>query len=130
VHAFPYDPNLPIRGRYLSLRLEVEPDGVLRDGQQVTLRVVDGKLTAEAGSEYGFGEETLYIRVGNMPPFPRYSLAEPVLYFIPENAADPSRPTKGEELWVEVTIPRKGPPRPIRLGIKKGDGPITPLALD
>ena len=30
------------------------------------------------------------------------------------------------EIWAEVTIPRKGPPRPIRLGIKK-DGQITPV---
>jgi hypothetical protein len=40
-----------------------------------------------------------------------------------------SRRQEGEELWVEVTIPKKGPPRPIRLGVKKGDGAIIPLAL-
>jgi hypothetical protein len=35
----------------------------------------------------------------------------------------------GEELWVEVTLPRRGPPRPIRLAVKK-DGVLTPLDLD
>jgi len=33
-----------------------------------------------------------------------------------------------EELWVEVTVPRRGPPRPLRLGVKK-DGTLTPLDL-
>jgi hypothetical protein len=31
--------------------------------------------------------------------------------------------------WAEVTIPKKGLPRPIRLGMKKGDGAIIPLEL-
>jgi hypothetical protein len=29
-------------------------------------------------------------------------------------------------LWAEVTIPRKGPPRPIRLGVKR-NGRIQPV---
>jgi hypothetical protein len=33
---------------------------------------------------------------------------------------------KEVEVWAEVTLPRRGPPRPIRLGIKK-DGVVTPL---
>jgi hypothetical protein len=56
-------------------------------------------------------------------------LDKPVAFFIPENIPDPSRRQPGEELWVEVTIPRKGPPRPIRLGVKQGDSPIVPLDL-
>jgi hypothetical protein len=54
-------------------------------------------------------------------------LSKPVPFFIPEHIPDPSRRAPGEELWVEVTIPEKGPPRPIRLGVKKGSGPIVPL---
>jgi len=46
-----------------------------------------------------------------------------------ERIHDPSIRTATKELWGEVTIPKKGPPRPIRLGVKKGDGPITPLEL-
>jgi len=34
----------------------------------------------------------------------------------------------GEEMWVEVTVPAKGPPRPLRVGIKK-DGVITPMVF-
>ncbi|MCZ6514734.1 MAG: hypothetical protein O6850_02600 [Acidobacteria bacterium] len=33
------------------------------------------------------------------------------------------------QLWAEVTLPRQGPPRPIRLGVKK-EGLLTPLDLD
>lgn len=50
-------------------------------------------------------------------------------YFLPEHSPDPSRRPQGEELWMEATIPRKGPPRPIRLGVKKG-GVLTPLPAD
>ena len=52
-------------------------------------------------------------------------LDEGLAYFIPERAADPSRRPDGEELWVEVTVPRAGLPRPIQLGIKR-NGTITP----
>jgi len=56
-------------------------------------------------------------------------LAEPVAFFIPEHIPDPSRHQQGEELWAEVTIPKKSLPRPIRLGVKKGNVPIVPLEL-
>jgi hypothetical protein len=52
-----------------------------------------------------------------------------VAFFIPEHADDPSRRAAGEELWAEVTMPRRGRPRPIRLGVKKSDGTLTPLAF-
>jgi hypothetical protein len=52
-----------------------------------------------------------------------------VAFFISEHIPDPSRRQPGEELWVEVTIPKKGPPRPIRLGVKQGDSPIVPIKL-
>jgi hypothetical protein len=81
VRALPYDPSLPIRGRYVRLRVEAP------------------------GTSTG-----------------------PVAFFIPEHVPDPSRRAPGEELWVEVTVPKKGPPRPIRLGVKK-NGVLTPLAL-
>jgi len=56
------------------------------------------------------------------------ALSEPVAYFLPEHAVDPSRRPQGEELWVEVTVPKKGPPRPIRLAVKRGDK-FTPLEI-
>jgi hypothetical protein len=52
------------------------------------------------------------------------------LYFIPEHAkvAWPQANT-GEELWMEATIPKSGPPRPIRLATKK-NGVLTPLSVN
>jgi len=56
-------------------------------------------------------------------------LEQPLAYFIPEHGPDPSIRPPGEELWVEVTLPKHGAPRPIRLGIKKA-GALTVLDLD
>jgi hypothetical protein len=55
-------------------------------------------------------------------------LAEAVAYFIPEHAADPTRLQQGEELWAEVSVPASGPPRPIRLGIRR-NGALTPIEV-
>lgn len=76
VHVLPVDPDSPLRGRY------------------VRLRVKDSN--------------------------------ERLAFFIPEHIPDPSIRAADEELWAEVTLPRKGPPRPIRLAVKK-DGVLTPL---
>jgi hypothetical protein len=92
VKTLPYDPNLPIRGRYLSL----------------TLAPVTGA-----------------------PYFDRTS-NQRVVYFVTEHQTEVDsfrfRPN-APELWAEVTIPRKGPPRPIRLGIQQ-DGQIQPVPVN
>jgi len=72
-----------------------------------------------------FGAEG--VRVTRLRP-DRTALSEPVAFFIPAHVVDPSRRPPGEELWVEVSVPKEGPPRPVRLGVKK-DGVITPLPL-
>jgi hypothetical protein len=51
---------------------------------------------------------------------------EPIAFFIPEHVPDPSIRARDEEFWVEVTVPKKGPPRPIRLAVIK-NGVFTPL---
>ena len=56
-------------------------------------------------------------------------LQDPLTYFIPEHVPDPSHRWQAGALWVEVSVPAKGPPRPIRLGVKK-DGVLTPLDLN
>jgi uncharacterized membrane-anchored protein len=53
---------------------------------------------------------------------------QPVLYFLPEHAENPMQMARGGELWAEVTVPKKGPPRPIRLAVKKGKS-FTPLDI-
>jgi hypothetical protein len=146
--AVPYDPSLPIRGRYVSLQLEVDAPDIsapaVPDSQRwsafgehvpTALAAENGRLVARRDPQatpvdaYREGPNAVVFRIG--PDGSKFAvLANPVLYFIPEHVQDPSRRPPGEELWVEVTLPKKGPPRPIRLGVKKGDGPVTPLALD
>jgi hypothetical protein len=138
----PFDPDLPIRGRYVSLQLIVDARGVnesLTGAKRqaptaVTLRPDNDRLIAESiprvrNNESGalFVANDLHIRFIERRGEEFAVLDQPVAFFIPEHMKDPSLRAEGEELWVEVTIPRKGPPRPIQLGIKKGDGPITPL---
>ena len=134
----PYDPNLPIRGRYISLQLVVEGRGiqepkqgtVWQPPQSVILRIEGERLVAEANpQERGYDPSDLHVQFIQRRGEKLAVLDQPVAFFIPEHITDQSFRPQGEELWVEVTIPKKGPPRPIRLGIKKGDGPIAPLEL-
>jgi hypothetical protein len=39
-------------------------------------------------------------------------------FFISEHASSPLPLKQGQELWIEVTLPPKGPPRPIQLAVK------------
>lgn len=134
--AAPYDPTLPIRGRYVSLQLVVDPRGIqeakqgpdAQPPQSVTLRVEAGRLVAEAKPlERAFDPSDLHVRFIHRQEQELVVLDEPVAFFIAEHMPDPSRRPAGENLWVEVTVPKKGLPRPIRLGVKKGEGPIVPL---
>ena len=52
----------------------------------------------------------------------------PVDFYIAETAANPAALKAGQELWIEVTVPPKGPPRPIQLALKDG-GAWKPLAF-
>jgi hypothetical protein len=92
VKTLPYDPSLPIRGRYLSLMLA--PDAGAPNLDRTSNHRVDFFV-------------------------PEHETQVDSLRFHP-NAA---------ELWAEVTIPHKGPPRPIRLGIKR-DGQIQPVQMN
>lgn len=138
----PYDPELPIRGRYVSLQLVVEPRGVKEivttpgpkwlPPQAVILRVENNRLVAlpdDDPNKIG-SPEAAHVRFIKRQEHKIAVLEQPVAFFIPEHVPDPSRRNPGEELWVEVTIPRKGPPRPIQLGVKKGDGQIMPLTFN
>lgn len=132
-----YDPDLPIRGRYLSVRLRVDVDRVYADThlpknnlgnfwgemRDIYLHTENGHLVASpAPRPTGLRVTRWRTRTGEAVA----ALSEPVAFFLPEHAVDPSRRKPGEELWVEVTVPAKGPPRPIRLAVKFGDM-FTPL---
>jgi len=126
--AAPYDPSLPIRGRYVSLRLEVEgPPGASPFWTPATLSARDGRLFAEPVS-FDSGVHVGDFRTNRWRVGEGWEIMEPVAFFIPENVPDPSFRPQGDQLWVEVSVPRRGPPRPIRLAVKK-DGVFTPLDL-
>jgi hypothetical protein len=132
-----YDPNLPIRGRYLSQQLRMPAEGFIYfDSKQqysnewylnrkwAYLEIRNGQLIAKSeGSGPG---EWIHLLKNNDDTLVALS-EESVLFFVPDNADLPAL-KPGQEMWVEVTIPVKGPPRPIRIGIKK-DGILSPLNL-
>ena len=116
--ATPVDPNLPVRGRYVSLRVQVETPAQPHEAiSRARLVIRDGRLAAE---RVGYWTGVIVDWPGQ--------IREPVAFFISEHVQDPSRIGSGEELWVEVSVPAQGPPRPLRLGVKK-DGVLTPLAM-
>ena len=105
----PVDPNLPFRGRYVSLRV-LAGRGNPEPGpgySRVRLYVENGRVLASKTEDRGEG--------ANVFPDQDVQLLEALAFFIPEHAEDPSRLKPGEELWVEVTVPPTGRPRPIRL---------------
>jgi hypothetical protein len=126
--TLPYDPSLPIRGRYVRLRLEVPLDSVpgttrAWDHIRVRLEARDDRLRGVPDTSAG-----RLVSIDSAWGVQRAALLQPVAFFIPEHVRDPSARSAGEELWAEVTVPAKGPPRPIRLGVRRGET-ITPLDL-
>lgn len=159
VKAAPVDPDLPIRGRYVSLQVEVPIEGAelpperprptgLEPGKpwpptweelRVRVKLVPGGEGLRAVALKGGLAESNPSTYDNNASIPHQMrrlpreqwiavLDDRLAFFIPEHVPDPSRRPAGEELWVEVTLPRKGPLRPIRLGVKK-DGVLNPLDL-
>ncbi len=154
-----YDPNLPIRGRYLSLQIEVNdsrsPEEVEKKFGSEIQAMENQQAHYNYRSMYDFGRECGFIAMRDAGPIAEFDqseawncdnlsfvrwktgsenrlrLTEPILFFISDTAKDPTRLSTGEELWVQATIPQKGPPRPIALGVKKaGEKDIRALGLD
>jgi hypothetical protein len=115
------DPDLPVRGRYLTLQLVVQapwfkaaPTSYVHN--EVRLEVESGVLVAhKSESNTGLSISSWSRR----PNGDAVYLDQSVAFFLPEHAEFPSI-KRGEELWAEVTIPKKGPPRPIQLALKRG----------
>jgi len=147
VRTVQVDPELPFRGRYLALRLAMDscslprgtadkdPVGTILDSQMMhdgtrlatwrwTVRPVarEGKLVAEVPPEGTRPELTQELRLWPGQPCERAALSESVDYFIGDKAKSPFPLKSGEELWVEVTVPPVGPPRPIQLAVSGTNG--------
>jgi hypothetical protein len=131
VETAPYDPDLPIRGRYVNIALLVESDRDVPDATlnrapnmfRARLEARGDRLVAVEDDENG----KHWVRSGRCGELNCWQLAEPLAYFIPEHAEDPSRQPRGVALWAEVTLPPTGAPRPVRLGVKRNEA-IEPIA--
>jgi uncharacterized membrane-anchored protein len=126
----PIDPDLPIRGRYVRLRIEGVPAADLSEqpySVPVVLSVQNETLMVARDPHPSGARVTArtVVRDGRQTA----QLDPPLAFFIPEHVSDPSIRAAGEELWVEVTLPKQGPPRPLQLGVKK-DGVLTPLVVE
>ena len=122
----PLDPQLPIRGRYLELQLAVPaPDLAAQGSSPIRLVALGDRLLARAAQQPG-DSDVLLARVEPGPRGMEAVLLEPLAFFLPQEAADPSQGPGPAPLWVEVTLPQRGPPRPIRLG-RQRNGAMVPL---
>jgi hypothetical protein len=124
----PYDPDLPIRGRYVNIALLVETARAPLPKEEEITQVFMGRLEVANGRLYAVEDENgrHWIASRRCGEAQCWQLMDSLAFFIPESVEDPSRRPAGESLWVEVTVPPTGAPRPIRLGVKKGDQ-LTPL---
>lgn len=124
----PFDPDLPIRGRYVRLRLEVPIAGMPEAPQAGEYR--RARLRTDGDRLQGVLEEQgpVRVRLDSAAGGIVAGVDEPVAFFIPEHVPDPSVRPAGEELWAEVTVPHQGPPRPIRLAVRREDA-LEPLEI-
>ena len=134
VEAAGVDPDLPIRGRYVALNLLFEPAAgtsvsldeqapmrgrlEMQDGRPVVATTPPWEPRLRRDAPRFTGIDTDHGR--------RWRTVESVAFFLPEHVPDPTRDARPGELWVEVTIPPGGAPRPIRLGLQR-DGRIEPI---
>jgi uncharacterized membrane-anchored protein len=153
--ASAYDPYMIMRGRYLSLRLTVDgcqstlpsalhavfprnsdgttkPSGFTVNWQgavyfRAKLKVEGNKLLAIRIPEADQSSKGVDVTAWPDSSCDEMRLDEPVDFYIAEHAKDPSWLKPGQELWMEVTVPPQGPPRPTQLALKD-NGAWKPLA--
>ena len=156
------DPELPMRGRYLSLRLTVDGcqstlpsatlatfprdvNGAVKPGPftlrsqtpqpvyfNANLKVENNRLVAvrAEGQENGPANDAAGEQIVALPGAPcnQMQLQSPTDFYVAEHAQSPLPLQPGQELWIEVTVPPNGPPRPLQLALKD-NGTWKPLAF-
>ena len=154
--AVAYDPSMVMRGRYISAQLHIDACGIRQptnDNRHSTRALPiefdeHGNLKQQSSSRYllvvlGAKNGRLVVQRFSDEEYERNrqevllkrdasDCAEAVLqqsvdFYISEKAQSPFPLSKGVELWVEVTVPPKGPPRPIGMAIKEKTGVWEPL---
>jgi len=114
------DPDLPVRGRYLTIRLQVQATWFTLDPKSYIRENVRLGVENQALVAYKSDKETgLSVSTWSNRRLDTTYLDQPVAFFLAEHAEVP-RLHPDDEIWAEVTIPKKGPPRPIQLALKKG----------
>ncbi len=143
VRATQYDPSQPLRGRYLALQLTIDACSLPRDAAHyqrfgppeglwtwdTVLSAQDGKLTAKLDAGPRSVSDLSRVTLPENRACNIGALGDPLEYFIPEHARTPFPLKSAQELWVEVTLPSEGPPRPIQLALADSFG-FHPLHLD
>jgi hypothetical protein len=124
VETAPYDPDMPIRGRYVNIALRVEADRAGIDAAR-SPDMFTARLEARDGRLFAVEDDNgkHWVRSARCGDAACWQLTAPLAYFIPEHAIDPSRTRDGAALWAEVTLPPTGAPRPIRLEVREGGAP-------
>ena len=137
VRATQFDPDQPLRGRYLALQLLVDACSLPRDAAHldpfprfssdgvrqaswtwnISLFEVNGRMMPRLEAKDVHREDVQQLTAFENKPCDRIPLLSSEEYFIPEHAQTPFPLKPGEELWVEVTLPPSGPPRPIQLAM-------------
>jgi len=152
-----YDPEMLMRGRYASLQLLVdgcmstlpsaEEAAMPRDKNGLPVGKVYG-IRADMPVQFSArltvdGDKLEAIRIPESQrqydgqqvtatpgaTCANLRLNSPVDFYLAEHVNNPASLSAGQELWVEVTVPPKGPPRPTQLAIKD-NGVWRPLNLN
>lgn len=146
-----WDPNQPIRGRYLAVNVYASAcdlamgkpgrDFVRKPGPEsdyirnlggswqpieakqwrVVPAVRNGELAPKVVDETQPGPTEQLMLDAGMPC--EYAkLSGASDFFVPEHAKSPFPLQRGQELWVLVTVPPSGPVRPVKLAISDSSG--------
>ncbi len=148
--ATQFDPNSALRGRYLALQLLVNACALPRDHKyyvppysypsativrpghwkwNVTLAVENGHLAPQLQDRPPNPNDISQLWMQADKPCDQVPLQAAETYFIPDQAKGPFPLNKGQDLWVEVTVPPSGPPRPIQLAVSSKAG-FQPLRFE
>jgi hypothetical protein len=152
------DAKLAMRGRYLGLHLTVngcqstlpsaklaefprDYNGAVKKGDYAMRAgdawAFDARLKVEGNILFAVRPEGSEETTGSVPvltapgePCDQMRLQRAVDFYIPESAQGPLPLKQGQELWVEVTVPKKGAPRQLQLAVKEENGAWKPLAFE
>jgi hypothetical protein len=141
VRGAQYDPNMPLRGRYLGLQFAVDACSLPRDNARfspgfaypgghalkswtwnVVLVARNGQLVPRVVEPKAMPENAESITLQENQRCDSATVSQATDFFIPDTAKGPFPLQKGQVLWVEVTVPPSGPPRPIQLALSSEAG--------